>query len=74
MLKCTVLDNGIGRERASQLRNKKHQSFATKANQSRLELLNFGKKKKIGVTIDDLINDNNEPIGTQVTLLIPILK
>mgnify|MGYP006163904411 CR=1 FL=1 len=27
MLKCTVLDNGIGRERASQLRNKKHQSF-----------------------------------------------
>ena len=74
MLKCTVLDNGIGRERASQLRNKKYQSFATKANQNRLELLNFGKEKKIGVTIDDLINDNNEPIGTQVTLLIPILK
>ncbi|MDR7211623.1 histidine kinase [Flavobacterium piscis] len=74
MLKCTVSDNGIGRERASQLRNKKYQSFATKANKNRLELLNFGKEKKIGVTIDDLINANNEPIGTQVTLLIPILK
>lgn len=74
MLKCIVLDNGIGREKALELRNKKHQSFATKANQNRLELLNFGKERKIGVTIDDLKNENNEPVGTKVTLLIPILK
>ena len=74
MLQCIVLDNGVGRERASQLRDKKHQSFATKATQNRLELLNFGKERKIGVTIDDLKNENNDPIGTQVTLLIPILK
>uniref|UniRef100_UPI004048CA0C sensor histidine kinase n=1 Tax=Flavobacterium sp. TaxID=239 RepID=UPI004048CA0C len=74
MLKCIVLDNGVGRERAAQLRNKKHQSFATKANKNRLELLNFGKERKIGVIIDDLINKDKEPIGTQVTLLIPILN
>ena len=74
MLKCVVLDNGIGREKATQLRNKKHQSFATKANQNRLELLNFGKERKIGVTIDDLKNEDKEPIGTKVTLLIPLLK
>lgn len=74
MLKCVVLDNGIGRKRASQLRNKKHQSFATKATQNRLELLNFGKERKIGVTIDDLMNEKKEPIGTKVILLIPILK
>ncbi|NJM79868.1 MAG: histidine kinase [Flavobacterium sp.] len=74
MVKCEVLDNGIGRERAAQLRNKKHQSFAVKANQNRLELLNFGKERKIGVTIDDLVNENKEPVGTKVTLLIPILK
>ncbi|NHN26653.1 histidine kinase [Flavobacterium jejuense] len=74
MLKCIVLDNGVGRNKAAQLRNNKHQSFATKANQNRLELLNFGKEIKIGVTIEDLANENKEPIGTKVILLIPILK
>lgn len=74
MLQCIILDNGIGRERAAELRNKTHQSFATKANQNRLELLNFGREKKIGSTTEDLKNDRSESIGTKVTLLIPILK
>lgn len=72
-IQCVIIDNGIGREKAAQLRNKKHSSFATRANQNRLELLNFGKEKKIGVAIDDLKNENNKTNGTQVTLLIPIM-
>ncbi|MBC5834202.1 hypothetical protein G6N05_08555 [Flavobacterium sp. F372] len=73
-LKCIILDNGVGREKALQLRQTKHESFATNANEKRLELLNFGKDKKIGCVIDDLLDENNNPNGTQVTLLIPILK
>ncbi|MFM9987964.1 histidine kinase [Flavobacterium sp.] len=74
ILKCVIMDNGVGRKKADQLNKNKHLSFATKATQNRLELLNFGKKRKIGVTIDDLTNDENEPTGTKVTLLIPIIN
>jgi len=73
MLKCIVLDNGIGRVKANEIQNKKHSSFATEATAHRLELLNFGKEKKIGVEIEDLY-DTTIPIGTKVTLLIPILN
>ncbi len=74
MLRCIILDNGIGREKAAKLRSTQHKSFATEATQHRLDLLNFGKERKIGATIDDLINENKEAIGTKVTLLIPILN
>jgi hypothetical protein len=74
ILHCTIIDNGVGREKAAALRKTKHKPFAIKATQNRLELLNFGKERKIGVTIDDLYNSDKEAIGTQVTLLIPILK
>ena len=73
MLKCIVLDNGIGRVKANEIQNKNHNSFATEATAHRLELLNFGKEKKIGVEIEDLY-DNTNAIGTRVILLIPILN
>lgn len=73
MLKCIVLDNGIGRAKANEMQNKKHNSFATEATAHRLELLNFGKEKKIGVEIEDLY-ENDVAKGTKVTLLIPILN
>ncbi|VXB20759.1 conserved hypothetical protein [Flavobacterium sp. 9AF] len=74
MIQCVIVDNGVGRQKAALLRDKKYTSFATKANQNRLELLNFGKEKKIGVTIEDLYNEYNKANGTRVTLLIPIIK
>lgn len=69
---CVVLDNGVGREKASELNKNKHKSFATKANLNRLELLNKERDKNIGVIIEDLY-ENNNPTGTKVTLRIPIL-
>ncbi len=74
ILRCIILDNGIGREKAAKLRSTQYKSFATEATQHRLDLLNFGKKRKIGATIDDLTNENNRAVGTKVTLLIPILN
>lgn len=73
-LRCIIADDGIGREKAAQLRNMKHRSFATEATRHRLDLLNFGRERKIGVTIDDLVNDAKEALGTKVTLLIPIIQ
>ena len=74
-LLCEVLDNGIGRK-ASQdfVTRKKHQSFATKASQNRLELLNQNFNEKIALKIIDLFDNNQQSIGTKVILPIPIIK
>lgn len=74
ILKCIIQDNGVGRKKAAELKEYKHKSFATEANQDRLNLLNHNRKERIGVTIEDLYNSDNEAIGTKVTVLIPILN
>lgn len=75
MLKVTITDNGIGRKKADEL-NKikldKHNSFATKANQKRLEILNNISKQKVVLNIADLMDSHEMPAGTEVTLFIPI--
>jgi ligand-binding sensor domain-containing protein len=71
-----VRDNGIGRE-ASALHNKKrkpnHKSFATSANKTRLELLNYGRNQQIKAEIIDLTKDG-KAIGTEVHILIPLVE
>lgn len=70
---CTILDNGIGRKKASEIVTKRpdyHKSFATSANQRRLDLLNKDKKQPIKVTIDDLVS-SEKSLGTKVTITIP---
>ncbi len=72
-IKCRVTDNGVGRIKAEEYKarsHKQHSSFASKANQDRLNLLNYGKERQIGVTITDLINEEIA-IGTQVDIVIP---
>jgi hypothetical protein len=73
-MQCEIIDNGIGRNASAILNQKrKYQSFATKASQSRLEILNQTSKDKIALKIVDLYNTENESIGTQVILSIPII-
>ncbi|WP_225035035.1 histidine kinase [Winogradskyella sp. SM1960] len=72
-VKCVIIDNGVGRDKAEAFKarkNKKHKSFATKATQDRLALFNYGKQKQVGVTITDLFEDD-QPSGTQVEINIP---
>ncbi len=75
-LKCTVLDNGIGRKKAKEYsawKEKKHQSMATEITNERLQLLNsIHTKKGFQVIITDLENLKNESIGTKIELYIPI--
>ncbi len=75
-IKCSILDNGVGRHKANEINHKQmrfHKSFALEATASRLELLNYKSKSKIGVEIEDLYNEDIA-CGTRVTVNIPIQK
>jgi len=70
---CTIEDNGIGREKAKELKAKKlrhHKSFATKATGDRISLLNYVLEKEASVTITDK-HDGNVATGTIVRIKIP---
>lgn len=74
VLICSVEDNGVGRVKAQELKEKRsilHKSFATKATESRLNLLNYGKEEQIGVEYEDLIDDSQNASGTKVYITIP---
>jgi len=76
-IQCLIEDNGVGRKKAKEYQEKRpalHKSFAAKATEERLNLLNYGKDKKIGVEIMDLYDENNSAIGTKVILSIPTVK
>lgn len=69
-----IKDNGVGREKVREIQNKttiNGLSYSTKANQTRLELLNYNRAEKIVVNIIDLY-DNNRPSGTLVEINIPL--
>lgn len=68
---CTVEDNGIGREKASVIKEnnaKTHQSFATQATEQTLELL---EGQKSSLYYEDL-TQAGEAAGTRVTLKISL--
>lgn len=70
LLKITITDNGVGREKAKELREAKHKSFATKATQNRIDLLNQLSHHNISVEVTDL--DPTGQTGTVVTILVPL--
>ncbi|MFC0655239.1 sensor histidine kinase [Mongoliitalea lutea] len=68
-----IEDNGVGRK-ASEIINAKrkgHQAFATKAIETRVNLLNQSLTKPITYFVEDLINHKEEGIGTRVTIRLP---
>ena len=70
---CEIIDNGVGRDKAKMYKSrshKSHNSFASRATQERLNLLNYGKEKMVGVKILDLFEDE-KPTGTKVEIRIP---
>jgi len=73
-LKCIIIDNGVGRKRGKEIQTRqvsKHESFALGAIQKRLDILNQKLGEEIGkYTILDLY-EGEEPIGTQVEVIIP---
>lgn len=73
-LEIQVEDNGIGRKRTADMKSNRmeqHQSFAVGANKKRLDILNHGRKIPIIMAIVDKYGENQEALGTRVTLSIP---
>ncbi|HEV7229880.1 MAG TPA: two-component regulator propeller domain-containing protein [Bacteroidia bacterium] len=73
---CSITDNGIGRGRAMELKEKSirktHKSFGLKITQDRLELLNFLHKSSLNIQTTDLFDEQGQPAGTRVEIYIPV--
>jgi LytS/YehU family sensor histidine kinase len=75
LLKISIEDHGIGRRKSEELnaiKNKNHISFATKAMQNRIELLNEFTQTTSTISFIDKTNQQGKPTGTVVVLTIPI--
>ena len=73
ILNCTIKDNGIGRERAEEMRSKsaeKGKSMGLKITTERLALLNREKGVQTFYQIEDLLDENGNAGGTKVNLRI----
>jgi len=73
-LLCSITDNGVGRKKAAEIKERspiKHNSFATRATEKRLELINSDRKEPIRLEIVDL-EENGIALGTKVVLRIPL--
>ena len=73
-LLCTIEDNGVGRDRAQQLRDKsavKNKSMGMKITEERLRLRNRDRKEQC-IHITDLKDTLNHVVGTRVTIHIPM--
>ncbi len=68
-----VEDNGIGRDRARQIRKKQfHKSKGLKNIEKRIQLYNKLNDRPITINIEDLFDKENNPLGTRVSLEVPI--
>ncbi|MCB9189958.1 MAG: histidine kinase, partial [Flavobacteriales bacterium] len=70
---CTIQDNGVGRERAKEIRKRQradHESFSGKAIKRRFEILSQVYEGDFDVVYEDLVS-NGEAIGTKVILRMP---
>ncbi|MBQ0116762.1 MAG: histidine kinase, partial [Flavobacterium sp.] len=75
LLFVSIDDNGIGRARAAalkQIKSQNHESFASQANEKRLEILNKGRSHKISAEIIDKKSKEGIATGTLVVLVLPI--
>jgi len=73
---CTIADNGIGREKAAEIRHtmpvKNYKSLGMKITEDRLKILNEINNSQLSVTITDLKDANNKALGTKVELFVPL--
>jgi putative methionine-R-sulfoxide reductase with GAF domain/ligand-binding sensor domain-containing protein len=75
LLECIIQDNGIGREKAKELKSKSAsttKSLGMKLTESRLALLNKHSQWDAVVQIEDLVDPEGSPAGTRVSIRIPI--
>ena len=77
IISCSLMDDGIGRKRAMEIKNQKstaHKSIGMQVTKDRLDLLNRQMKTDINVSVIDLIDNNDQSCGTKVELGIPVME
>jgi sensor histidine kinase YesM len=75
MLQCIIEDNGVGRDKAKELKSKtatSRKSLGMQLTENRLSLLNKHAELNASIEIIDLRNGNEEAAGTKVILKIPV--
>jgi sensor histidine kinase YesM len=73
ILHCTITDNGVGREKAEEIKSKsaeKEKSLGLKITTDRLALLNKEKGVNTSYKIEDLYDEDGNAAGTKVELMI----
>ena len=76
ILQCVIVDNGVGRNKATEIANRQghhHESFALGAIEKRLEIFKKQYGPNIGYIINDLHKDETAK-GTKVTITMPFNK
>ena len=71
-LLCVVEDNGVGRKHSEIMKQKtgSHKSYGMSITRRRLEMLSRISNNDFSVEIEDLQNENGEPAGTRVNIVI----
>ncbi|GAB2601752.1 hypothetical protein GCM10027190_56740 [Spirosoma areae] len=75
LLQLTITDDGVGRTRAAELKSKSashRKSFGLKMTSERIALVNQLYQTQTQVLIEDLVDADGQPAGTEVVLQIPI--
>lgn len=75
LLLCEIEDNGIGRAKAMEIRQKsfkKHKPRGMALVEERQKVMNFIEEQNIKISIIDLKNEQQESIGTKVQVTLPI--
>ncbi len=75
LLQVSIVDDGIGRAAASELKSKsatKNKSFGLKMTSERIELINQLYKSTTQVQIEDLVDSDGKAAGTKVIVEIPV--
>lgn len=76
VLICMVTDNGIGRKKAGEIKEKKgqtHRSMGMQVTEGRIDLIRkINNTKEASVHITDLEDETGKPTGTQVKLVLPV--
>lgn len=75
-IRCTIDDNGIGREKAMEMKqrkNKDHQSLGTSITETRLKLISSIYGKRMNIQYSDKKDEDGRSTGTRVEIHIPII-
>ena len=75
-LECIIEDNGVGRLRAGQLKNKisSHKSVGLKVTEERLQLIALKTGKNANVHVTDLYAEDGTASGTKAIIHLPFIE